>query len=701
MSTPLLSDKAATQKDGKPHSYSYFDRDLSWLSFNERVLMEAEKASAPLLERVSFLAIFSSNLDEFYRVRMPVIAAIHKLYKKDKVNNDQRGEYPHTAKAARKIITGQLERYGQALRIILDELAGHRLHVLYGESLPDSIRLQVSDYFFTQVLAFIQPVLLIKDPDFFPENNQLYMAIAGQPQDGDTNFPLLLLKLPTEHLPRFFTGTDNDIRYIVFIDDVIRQHAAAIAGFQPEGCYTFKVTRDADLHLDDTYETDLALRIEKQIGKRDFGLATRLLYEPTMPGPVLGRIADTLGLTEAVLVPGGRYHALKDLSSLPAQMQELNYEAWPANRLAVPEGGSLLQLIMQKDLLLHPPYDSYDTILRFFNEASIHPHVTHISLTMYRVASDSRILHALLSAAHNGKKVTVLVELKARFDEANNIKWAKQLKKAGVEVLYTREDLKVHAKIALVKFGGETMTCRYAGLLATGNLNESTARFYTDHILLTANEKILTELEMLFGIFSGNGSTKNPGFQHLLVAQFNLKERFLALIDREINNAASGLPARIVIKLNNLEERILINKLYEASNAGVDVQLIVRGICCLVPGVAGQSEHIQIRRIVDRYLEHGRIFIFENAGSPEVYLGSADWMNRNIYHRVEVCFPLNDERLKRQIIDMIALQWADDVAAVAITERDLNAPIAGEMMVRSQHEIYKLLSARSDQSSAC
>jgi polyphosphate kinase len=686
----LLSGPANSIDEGTGGVYWYFDRDLSWLRFNERVLMEAEKTAVPLLERLSFLAIYSSNLDEFYRVRMPAIAALHKLYKKDKMSTDEQEEYKDTAKQAVDIIAKQLERYGQTLRGLIGELRGHGVHIAYNEPIPEAIRPQVSDYFFTQVLAHLKPIDAEEAADFLPENNQLYMAIAAG-EDSDTE-ALKIIKLPTAELPRFYSIEAEGTQYVVFLDDILRHWAMSKGGYDTPECYTFKVTRDAELPLDDIYEADMAEKIEKQISKRDFGLATRLLHEPDMPEPMIAALVDLLGLTKALVIGGGRYHALKDLSSLPVNKSELKYESWPARKLQIPEGESLLDRIMQRDILLHPPFDSYDTVLRFFNEAAFHRDVVHIYLTMYRVASDSKIINALLSAAHNGKKVTVLVELKARFDEANNIKWAKQLKKAGVEVLYTRESLKVHAKVALVKFKGESSPRKYVGLLATGNLNESTARFYTDHILLTADEELLAEEEKLFAFFSGNEQLKRDAFQQLLVAQFNLQQGFIDMIDREIANKRLGLPAGISIKMNNLEERVLINKLYEASHAGVPVRLIVRGICCLVPGLPGQSEHIQVKRIVDRYLEHGRIFIFEAAGSAKVYMGSADWMNRNIYRRVEVCFPVKDEALNAQMRELFELQWQDDAAAVWVTENDMNAPVSESRGThRSQEDIYRLV----------
>jgi polyphosphate kinase len=353
-------------------------------------------------------------------------------------------------------------------------------------------------------------------------------------------------------------------------------------------------------------------------------------------------------------------------------------------------------MIAAGDRMIHAPYQSYDTILRFFNEAAIDPSVEEIYTTLYRVASHSRIVQALISAAKNGRKVSVLVELKARFDEANNIRWAKQMKAAGIKIIYSSNALKVHAKIALVK--RKHSSAPYLGLLATGNLNETTAHFYTDHILLTAHQPMLEEMETLFVFLA---KRKKPDeadklvFNHLLVAQFNLQQRFLQLVDREITNAAQGLPATITIKLNNLEEEVLINKLYEASRAGVTIRLIVRSICRLVPGIKGESDNISIKRIVDRYLEHGRVFIFHNNGSEETYMGSADWMNRNIYRRIEVCFPVYDTTLREELRHIIHLQWQDNVQAVWIDADLNNRPVekTGEH-IRSQEAIREFLAGR-------
>jgi polyphosphate kinase len=397
------------------------------------------------------------------------------------------------------------------------------------------------------------------------------------------------------------------------------------------------------------------------------------------------------------MVEGGQYHNLKDFMSFPVNLSNLSNDKWSkiCNTDSIKK--TLTEEIYKNDIIIHTPYQSYDSILRFFNEAAVDATVEEICVTLYRVASDSKIVNALISAAKNGKKVSVLVELKARFDEANNIKWAKKMKAAGVEIIYSVTALKVHAKVALVKrkIGDRT---RNVGLFSTGNFNESTAAFYTDHILMTANKEMLREVELLFIFLRKRikpSSSDLIKFEHLLVAQFNLQQGFLSLIDREIENAKKGKPAFITIKMNNLEEKVMINKLYEASEAGVKIDLIVRSICRLIPGVEGMSTNISITRIIDRYLEHGRIFVFHNSGNEDVYLGSADWMNRNIYRRIEVCFPIYDQKIKTEILNIIDIQKQDNVQAVVIDEKMNNIPVKkGGKLIESQKEIYQFLKSK-------
>lgn len=670
----------------------FFDRDLSWLSFNARVLSEASNADVPLLEKIKFLSIYSSNLDEFYRVRMPVLLALAKLSRKKK-NHIKIEE--DLLDNANRIIHEQQSEYGRILaEIIKPQLLKNHINFVYGIKIPDSLIVETSIYFVNQVMAFLQPVnLSVSKSSFFPKNNELYLVV-NLVKDGEAQ--TVILNIPTNNLPRFYQFTQGDEKYVLFLDDIIKNNLALIfKNADIKGCYSIKITRTAEIDLKDEYAGDLAKQIEKQLSKRDFGLATRFLHQPGIPAETLQLLQDKLNLQNANLVAGGQYHNLKDLASFPVDVAELSNNKWPKiNYPAFEKSKSLYHQIIKNDILINPPYQSYDSVLRFFNEAAIDEDVQEIYTTLYRVASDSKIVNALISAAKNGKKVFVLVELKARFDEANNIRWANKMKEAGVDIIYSVTALKVHAKIALVKRKVGLRTI-YTGLFSTGNFNETTANFYTDHVLMTAHQEMLREMELLFMFLAKRVKPSNPNlinFQYLLVAQFNLQQRFIDLIDREMEHAKSGKPGSIIIKLNNLEEKVLIAKLYEASKAGVKVELIIRGICRLVAGVKDLSENISVRRIVDRYLEHGRIFVFNNAGNQEIFMGSADWMNRNIYRRIEVCFPILDTNIKQQIMEMLQIQLADNAKAVLINEQMENvALVTKSKPLQSQYEIYQFL----------
>jgi len=669
---------------------SFFNRDLSWLKFNERILMEAERNTVPLLERIKFLSIFSSNLDEFYRVRMPVLLALEKLSNKE--DNDIHID-DNLLNIANQLITEQQQRYGVVLKSdIIPQLKENKINLIYGEPFPKEIEKSITRYFLSQVMAFLQPVYITENTDFFPSNNELYFLVTLKKEAGAE---VIILNIPSNQLPRFYKVETGDETFIVFLDDIVRYHLDRIfPDGEVTGCYSFKITRDAEIDLKDEYSGSLSEQLEKQLLKRDSGLATRFLHQPGIPANVFELLKKLFNLKKANRMEGGQYHNLKDFMAFPVSVPKLSNQSWPKICNTDLIQGSLTEAIYKNDIIVHTPYQSYDSVLRFFNEAAIDADVREIYVTLYRVASDSKIVNALISAAKNGKKVTVLVELKARFDEANNIKWAKKMKEVGVDIIYSVTALKVHAKVALVKRqAGDRM--RYSGLFATGNFNESTAAFYTDHILMTANKEMLREVELLFIFLAKRVKPTSADlikFGHLLVAQFNLQQVFLNLIDREIEHAKQGKPSGITIKMNNLEEKVLINKLYEASQAGVKIEMIVRSICRLIPGVAGMSENIKVTRIVDRYLEHGRIFVFHNLGKNDVYLGSADWMNRNIYRRIEVCFPIYDEQIKAEILEIIEIQKQDNVQAVCIDEDMNNIPVkTGGVLVSSQHDIYALL----------
>ncbi len=669
--------------------FRYINRDLSWLSFNGRVLEEAAREHVPLLERIKFLSIFSSNLDEFYRVRMPALLLLHQA------RPSAIEHYHQLLEEARKTISEQQVLFGRIFtRRLVPALLDNGICLVYNSPIPAFLEPGLETYFRSEVMAFLQLVSLSgKGNDFFPQSNALYKVVITGDTASSARF--FLLSIPSASIPRFFSVKANNLVYILFLDDIIKHFLHLLfPGNIIRGAFNIKITRDAELDLADEFEGDLAEKIERQLHKRDAGPATRFLYEPGMTPVQLKQLLHLLDLPLSSAIEGGHYHNLKDLGSMPVTREALCYPPQPPAQSLFAEHGSIFDAILQKDCLLHTPYQSYQTVLRFFNEAAVDPAVEEIFVTLYRVAGDSRIANALITAANNGKKVTVFIELKARFDEQNNIRWSKQMKAAGVKLINSIPGLKVHAKVALVKKRhGARM--QYFGLLATGNLNELTAKFYTDHILLTAHPGIVRELEMLFIFLQFRRkphSRTEIQFQHLLVAQFNLQDVFLQLIDQEMINYRHGKPAGIIIKLNNLEDQVLINKLYEASAAGVRVQILVRSICCLEPGVHGMSEHITAARIVDRYLEHGRVFIFANAGDEKIWLGSADWMNRNIYRRVEVCFPLYDPLLKAELRAIIDLQLKDNTQASGVTGDTLIEILPGHHApVRSQSAIYSFL----------
>ncbi|HZI24140.1 MAG TPA: polyphosphate kinase 1 [Chryseolinea sp.] len=674
--------------------YFFQDRDLSWLSFNDRVLREAERESVPLMERIRFLAISSSNMDEFFRVRMPALMALKRLAseKKSKTIDSL------LAKINDKVHLQQ-ERFGS---IIQDQLVHalklHGIFLFYNEPIPQEITPLLKEYFIHFVATYIHIVNLSDDSPFFPENNKLYLVVTVRDKNADQFF---IVNIPSDKLSRFISINHGGVQYVIFLDDIVRTNLPMIfPGSEIIDSHSFKITRSAELDLEDEFTGNLSKKIEKKLRVRDFGLATRFLFEPGLHDATLKILKHKFSLEGANLIPGGRYHNLKNLLDFPLKDSVFQYDRWTNIEFKI-ESDSLFNQITKSDILLHTPYHDYNAVVRFFNEAAIDITVKTIYVTLYRIANDSRIANALISAAKNGKRVVVFVELKARFDEANNIKWAKRMKAAGVQIIESIPGLKVHAKIALVKrkVHGKVMLL---GLLATGNFNENTAKYYTDHVLMTSQKQMLREVERLFVFLRKR--KKHPAentlhFKHLLVGQFNLQSRFLTLIDREIYNVKKGLPASIIIKLNNIEEKILIAKLYEAAQAGVKITLIVRSICCLIPGVTGMSENIFAKRIVDRYLEHGRIFIFNNNNNPEIFLGSADWMNRNIYRRIEVCFPLYESELKSQILKIINLQIQDNTQAVGLDQHCENVEIKNNRqsgLVRSQQVIGDMLAANGN-----
>ncbi|MEM9389440.1 MAG: polyphosphate kinase 1 [Bacteroidota bacterium] len=670
----------------------FFDRDISWLSFNKRVLMEAANSNVPLYERVKFLAIYSSNLDEFFRVRVAGLRSIAEIDKK-KINKKFDKPPKEILEGLISEVHNQQEEFGKIKRnLIIPQLKKEGIYLYRNEPLRKEHKAPAEQYFKEHILATLDPTNLTEYGSEVPhlENKSLYLVLEMQNQN---KAQIGLVKIPAE-LPRFFELPKiENMHYYVTIDDIIRENVGLVfSGIGMNQAYSIKLNRDADLQIEDEYSGNLVAKIEKQIKKRDMGAPARFLYDASMPKALLEFLMKRFDIGEKDLVEGGRYHNMNDLFQLPNPVSPLLENA-PLPALHVhelDEAMALFNVIDSKDILLHFPYQSYDYVLRFFEESSEDESVTDIKATFYRIAADSAICKSLIKAAENGKSVTVFVEVKARFDEANNLQWAERMENAGVKIIYSIPGLKVHAKVALITRKSDNNRVKKYAYFGTGNFNEKTAKIYADEALLTCQDYLTDELDSLFSYL--NDQNLSIEFKELLVAQFNIRKQFRALVDREIEHAKKGHKGHIIIKLNNLEDEKMINKLYEASEAGVKVELIVRAICRLRPGVEGMSENITVHRIVDRYLEHSRVFYFYNNGAEDLYLGSADWMKRNLYHRIEVVFPLYDPALKGEVFKLLEIQLSDNVKGCLLDEHLQNQPLESSLTpVQAQLDFYEWL----------
>ena len=672
------------------------DRDVSWLSFNYRVLQEAQDASNPLYERVKFLAIYSSNQDEFFRVR---VADIRQLVEINKVKiNEAIDVKPELAlKEVLRIVRKQMDEYGDTLRnFVLKDLEAEGVFIKDDTQLNEAQKTTCLFHFKTKILAYIQPYFFSNaNREHFLNNRELYFVLRLRDKYSK-RIEFAYLNIPSDKLPRFFgVPSAEKTHTFVFLDDVVKMHLDFIfPDFEVLECCEVKLNKDADLHIEDEYSGDLVLKIQKQIDKRNLGIPSRFLYDSAISEELLEFITEAFNLSKNDLVPGGPHHNLMDFFQLPNPIgKRLEFPAVQQLRNnKIDNYRSIFSAVDKSDHMLHFPYHSYNYVLQFFNQAAIDPHVKQIKVAFYRMAKDSIIGDALISAAKNDKEVTVFMELKARFDEANNLKWAEKMQQAGVKVIYSIPGLKVHAKVALVRKKMEDGKIRNYSFLGTGNLNETTAKIYSDQGLLTCDKKIGDELNDLFNYLYRRKPPKP--FKHLLVSQFNIIDNIKRLIDREIEHVQNGIPGHIIIKLNNLQERDVIEKLYEASQAGVKIEMIVRSVCCLIPGVRGMSENITIRRIVGRFLEHSRMFYFHNNGGEEIYMGSADWMKRNLRSRIEVLFPVNDPELRSQIKEILLLQLSDNTKAVMIGQNNDNIRVTrkkGEPKINAQMATFDLV----------
>lgn len=679
-------------KSSKTLLLQYFDRDLSWLSFNYRVLMEAKDSQLPVYDRIKFLGIYSSNLDEFFRVRVASLKTLASIDKK-KIRQKLEIEPGKLLAQIVTIVTRQQNEFGKIYRKNIMSILRQEKIILYQrEKLTKEQQTFVKDYFFNKVLSYLQPVILSSQKEHFLKNRQLYLIVQLRSRTDINQYWMAYVNIPSNHLPRFVAlPPTRGKSYFMYLDDIIRINLSSVfPGYEVTEGYSVKLNRDADLHIDDEYSGNLVEKIRKNLSKRNLGLPARFLYDFRMPEALLDQSIGAFGIEKADCVEGGRYHNMHDLMKLPnPRKPDLESSSLPALRhVNIDKYESIFQAIDEEDQILHFPYHSYDYVLRFFNEAAIHPYVKEIKVTLYRIAEQSFIANALISAARNGKKVCVFLEVKARFDEENNLKWAQEMEEAGIKILYSMPGLKVHAKIAYIRMKDKGQNKEYA-YLGTGNFNEVTAGVYADHALLTVHQGMINDLKQVFDFLEKNKPVAI--LKHLMVAQYNMLNTLKALIDQEITHARAGKKASMTIKLNNLEDKVMIDKLYEANQAGVNIHLIIRGICCLVPGVPGLSENIRAIRIVDQYLEHARIFIFHNDGDELIYLSSADWMKRNLYRRVEVGFPVYHPTIKNEIKRLIELQLSDNIKACFLDQDSVNRYVSNTKntkKVRSQQDFY-------------
>jgi len=676
----------------------YLNREISWLAFNGRVLQEAMDPRVPLLERLNFLAIFSSNLDEFFRVRVASLRTLLRLKKKKLKTLPFRPR--RMLRDIHFIVTSQQERFGSTLRgTILPELEANGVFLLHNRNLNSLQEDFLRQFSRERVQPLLVPHVLEDKADTpFLEEGRIYLVAELWPEVEvplGSEGPLYgIVGVPSPPLPRFVVAPGEG-QNLLFLEDVIRLSLPDLFPDHEVGsAFAVKLSRDADLHLEDEFEGDLVGKIRKSLAKRDTGLPSRFLYDLQAPYALISFMKEHLDLEDDDLVPGGRYHNLQDFFKFPKPQQHAQLVRKPLEPLSHPDlrkVTSVLDAVFERDRIVHFPYQSFDYVLRFFDEAAQDPRVSRIWITLYRVAKDSCVVRALMEAARRGVEVTAFVEVKARFDEARNLKWAAEMEEAGVRTFYSKPGIKVHSKIALVtrqEEGGD----RLFAYLGTGNFNESTSHIYADHGLLTADPRLTNDVEQVFRFLWEE--IEEPVCHHLLVAPGTLRKGLSHLIQQETRNAQAGTVAGMALKMNSLEDIGMIDLIYEASQAGVRANLIIRGICCARPGLPGLGENVKGRSIIDRFLEHARIYRFANGGSTILILSSADLMKRNLDRRVEVAFPIYDDRVREELEQCLHLQLSDNTKARVLDSDQENNYVGrkvGEPRVEAQEGFHQWL----------
>lgn len=644
----------------------YIGRELSWLSFNERVLQEAEDNHTPLIERLKFLGIYSNNRDEFFRVRVASLKRLTQLGKE--AENLVLGDPVKMLDEVNKEVVRQQKRFDSVYASLLKELEDEGIYILNERQLNAKQSEWVSNYFQEQVRPTLVPIMLDLAPDFpYLRDKSLYFVIRLSDTQKRAKPTHSLIELPSDVLPRFVVipGEGPDT-HIIMLDDVVRHNLGSIFTHMPYDnfeAYTIKMTRDSELELENDVSRSYLEKMERSLQKRKKGSPVRLVYDKAMPAPMLQMVLKAVKFKgTSSLIAGARYHNFKDFMSFPeVGNKKLRLKKLPLlPHPDLPQGSSFIEVMRKKDVMLCYPYHSFNPVIDLIREAAIDPKVTSIKMTLYRVASNSNVVKSLINAIRNGKAVTVVVELQARFDEESNIYWSKKLQDEGAKVIFGVPGLKVHAKLLLINRKEGSRTRNYVRI-GTGNFNEQTSKIYSDHSLFTTDPRLANEVERLFNFYEKNYEVGT--YRHLLVSPFYMRKRWEKLIDTEIDNARNGMDAYIIIKVNNLVDKGIIDKLYEASKAGVKVNLIVRGMCSLKVGVKGLSDNIEGRSIVGRYLEHSRILIFANGGDERMYISSADLMARNLDLRSEVACPIYDPEIRNQVRKMVEDQLRDNVKA--------------------------------------
>jgi len=675
------------------------NREISWMHFNGRVLQEAADPNVPLIERLKFLGIFSNNLDEFFRVRVATLNRMLKLKKKDfqfiKFNPVR------ILKKVFDIEQEQQKDFTEIFSKIVKELADQNIFMINEKELTPEHGAFVLEYFRTQVRINLFPLMIenVQDASWL-QDKSIYLAIDLRKTKVPANRTYALIKVPTSVLPRFvLLPKHNDKTYIILLDDVIRYGLPGIFsvfGYDYFEAYTIKITRDAEMDFENDVSKSFLEVMSESLKQRKIGMPVRFIYDSAMPADLLKILMDKLGITETDSVnKRGRYHNSKDFMAFPdVNRPDLLYApAPPLPHPLLSQHKSIFDTLRKRDIMLHYPYQSYHYVIDLLREASIDPLVRGIKITLYRVARFSNVINALINAARNGKQVTVFMELQARFDEAANIYWSEKLIEEGVKLIHTIPGTKVHSKLLLIrrKENGENV---YYASIGTGNFNEQTARIYADDNLLTSHKEIVNDVNKVFHMF--DTKYQAPKFKRLVVAPFVMRHFFIRLLNREINNAQKGKEAWAFIKLNSLADEKIVKKLYKASQAGVKIRLIVRGICVLTPGIPGLSDNIEVISIIDKFLEHSRVFIFCNGGNEEYYTSSADWMIRNFDNRIEVACPILDPEIRKELRDMLEIQWRDNQKARLVNVEPINSyrKTGSKENVRAQEEIYEYFKKR-------